>query len=178
MSRRDELADAAIQVVAGRGLKGLTHRAVDTQAAVPLGTASNYYRRRQDLLDAVSRRLEERDLEIWAGLGPPPQSVEGFLNGLVEYATSLANDHPQLLSTRLALFLDVPDRFSPGHHRFLQAIADALAAFGVPDPQGTGTRIIDLLDGALLHTVTVRRGSPLSAELLLPGVRALCGVSE
>lgn len=58
--RRDLLRDAAIDVLARDGGRGLTHRAVDEQAGVPTGTTSNYYRSRDALLSALAERIDER----------------------------------------------------------------------------------------------------------------------
>ena len=41
--RRDHLADAAIELLAREGARGLTHRGVDAQAAEPPGTTSRYF---------------------------------------------------------------------------------------------------------------------------------------
>lgn len=59
-SRRTALADAGIAVLAAQGARGLTHRAVDAAADVPLGTASNYFRTRRALIDALVTRIGER----------------------------------------------------------------------------------------------------------------------
>lgn len=54
--RRDQLADAAIGVLAQVGARGLTHRAVDAAAGVPAGTTSRYFRTREALLRGVVDR--------------------------------------------------------------------------------------------------------------------------
>ncbi|MFE6778368.1 TetR/AcrR family transcriptional regulator [Streptomyces sp. NPDC057702] len=58
--RRASLVDAAIEVLAAEGARGLTFRAVDTRAAVPAGTASNYFAHRDDLLTQAGARVYER----------------------------------------------------------------------------------------------------------------------
>ncbi|MEV4436196.1 TetR family transcriptional regulator [Streptomyces sp. NPDC049555] len=58
--RRAALVDAAIEVLAAEGARGLTFRAVDTAAAVPTGTASNYFANRDDLLTQAGARVYER----------------------------------------------------------------------------------------------------------------------
>ncbi|MBF6173308.1 TetR/AcrR family transcriptional regulator [Nocardia blacklockiae] len=58
--RRQTLLDAAIEVLARDGARGLTFRAVDKEAAVPAGTASNYFANRDDLLTQVCARYYER----------------------------------------------------------------------------------------------------------------------
>ncbi|MEU0842391.1 TetR family transcriptional regulator [Streptomyces sp. NPDC005962] len=58
--RRAALVDAAIEVLAAEGARGLTFRAVDGEAAVPAGTASNYFANRDDLLTQAGARVYER----------------------------------------------------------------------------------------------------------------------
>lgn len=58
--RRTELVDAAIEVLADQGARGLTFRAVDARAVVPAGTASNYFASRDDLLVQAGGRIYQR----------------------------------------------------------------------------------------------------------------------
>lgn len=60
--RRRELCDAAIQVLAEHGSRGLTHAQVDRCAGVPDGTTSYYYRTRAALLRGVGKRVAEIDV--------------------------------------------------------------------------------------------------------------------
>jgi AcrR family transcriptional regulator len=69
VQRRHVLADAAIEVLGTRGIHQLSHRAVDEAANVPPGTATNYFKSREHLLDAVARRVVELQLE---DLAPKP----------------------------------------------------------------------------------------------------------
>ncbi|MGM1060753.1 TetR/AcrR family transcriptional regulator [Saccharothrix sp. Mg75] len=59
-TRRTALVDAAIEVLARDGARGLTFRAVDVEAAVPKGTASNYFANRDDLLRQVAEHIHVR----------------------------------------------------------------------------------------------------------------------
>ncbi|NKY85329.1 TetR/AcrR family transcriptional regulator [Nocardia veterana] len=58
--RRQALLDASIEVLARDGARGLTFRAVDQEAGVPAGTASNYFPNRDALLVQVGNRYYER----------------------------------------------------------------------------------------------------------------------
>ncbi|AKT42113.1 TetR/AcrR family transcriptional regulator [Chondromyces crocatus] len=69
--RRRKLLDASIHVLAQQGARGLTHRAVDAEAGVPTGTASNYFRSRDALVAQIFERISERlkpDPEVLAAL--------------------------------------------------------------------------------------------------------------
>jgi DNA-binding transcriptional regulator YbjK len=54
--RRNQILDAAIDILCDDGVGGLTHRQVDGRAGVPAGTTSNYFRTRQALLEATAAR--------------------------------------------------------------------------------------------------------------------------
>lgn len=60
--RRRELCDAAIELLAVDGVKGVSHLKVDRKSAVPDGTTSFYFRTRKALLLAVAGRVAELDL--------------------------------------------------------------------------------------------------------------------
>jgi DNA-binding transcriptional regulator YbjK len=57
--RRNQILDAAIDILCDDGVGGLTHRAVDSRADIPVGTTSNYFRTRQMLLEAAATRTVE-----------------------------------------------------------------------------------------------------------------------
>ncbi|MEV6173481.1 TetR family transcriptional regulator [Streptomyces sp. NPDC051954] len=67
-ARRTALLDAAIDVLAREGSRGLTLRAVDAEAEVPVGTSSNYFRNRDELLLQITGRTHER-------ITPSPEQV-------------------------------------------------------------------------------------------------------
>ena len=72
--RRGELLEAAIEVVAESGLRGLTHRAVDARAGLPEGTCSAYLRTRLALLAALTEHvghLLSRDVDAMAAVAAP-----------------------------------------------------------------------------------------------------------
>ncbi|MCX4524331.1 MULTISPECIES: TetR/AcrR family transcriptional regulator [unclassified Streptomyces] len=71
--RRAALLDAAIEVLAREGSRGLTLRAVDKEAGVPTGTASNYFANRAQLLVQILHRTRER-------LVPDPADLAGPLD--------------------------------------------------------------------------------------------------
>jgi DNA-binding transcriptional regulator YbjK len=72
--RRDQLADAAIEILGTAGIHKLSHRSVDEQAGLPHGTASNYFARREDLLTAAAARVAELHV---AGMTAADREVTG-----------------------------------------------------------------------------------------------------
>lgn len=75
-ARRQALADAGIAVLAREGSRGLTHRAVDAEAGVPVGTTSNYFRSREALVtglfDRIGARLAPTPEDLAARADEPP----------------------------------------------------------------------------------------------------------
>ncbi len=56
-NRREILLDAAILVLGERGIRALTHRAVDAEAGVAAGSTANYFPTRESLLEAIVERV-------------------------------------------------------------------------------------------------------------------------
>jgi DNA-binding transcriptional regulator YbjK len=106
-ARRAALLDAAIEVLAREGARGLTFRAVDQQASVPVGTASNYFANRDEILTAagerVYQRLEPDQAVIDSGLqGPRDRArVTELMHDLVERVTAFPTGFLALLELRL-----------------------------------------------------------------------------
>ncbi|WP_231445990.1 TetR/AcrR family transcriptional regulator [Brevibacterium zhoupengii] len=109
ISRRILVADTAIGVVATAGLRGLTHRAVDDFAGLPVGSTSNCYSTRNDLVTGIASRIHTRISE---------KSEHARASRLTEdeYGTLLLTDDRHLFRT-LALFSLDPSLPLPGRSR-------------------------------------------------------------
>ncbi|GAA4946251.1 TetR/AcrR family transcriptional regulator [Actinoplanes utahensis] len=110
--RRRALADAGLRVLATQGARGLTHRAVDTEADVPAGTASNYFRTRDALLGALGERIMERltpDEQIVAELAARPPTPDLFVDYL-RYIVERTTREPDLTRALIELRLEAARR--------------------------------------------------------------------
>ena len=58
--RRSAILDAAIDLLATKGLPGVTHRSVDEAAGLPEGSCSYYFGKKTALLIAAAERLGDR----------------------------------------------------------------------------------------------------------------------
>ncbi|XRQ02750.1 TetR/AcrR family transcriptional regulator [Actinomadura welshii] len=105
--RRAALVDAAIEVLAREGARGLTFRAVDSEADVPTGTASNYFANRDDLFMQVGGRVYERlqpDAATMAGGFEGPRDlakVTELLRAAVGRISDFRTGYLALLELRL-----------------------------------------------------------------------------
>ncbi|MEU0580604.1 TetR/AcrR family transcriptional regulator [Streptomyces griseoincarnatus] len=112
MVRRNEVrraapVDAAIEVPARDGARGLTFRAVDIEAAVPLGAASDCFSSRDDLLTQAGARVYERlrpDEETVArqrAAGKDREAYAGIMREVVSRIAAFRTGHLALLELRL-----------------------------------------------------------------------------
>src|ERR1700712_2714890 len=74
--RRRALCNAAIQVLADHGSRGLTHAQVDRRAGMPDGTTSYYYRTREALLRGVGKRVAEIDVANLQSVSDEPANPD------------------------------------------------------------------------------------------------------
>ncbi|NAZ84004.1 TetR family transcriptional regulator [Kineococcus sp. R8] len=105
--RRAALLDAAIEVLAAQGARGLTFRAVDAEASVPAGTTSNYFASRDELLTQAGGRIYQRlapdAATVARGLAEPRDHdrVVELVHQLTERITAYRSGHLALLELRL-----------------------------------------------------------------------------
>ncbi|MEU0136718.1 TetR family transcriptional regulator [Streptomyces sp. NPDC006296] len=106
-ARRAALVDAAIEVLAAEGARGLTFRAVDTEAGVPGGTASNYFANRDDLLTQAGSRVYERlrpdgaTVERQRNASPDRETYTRLMHELVGRVSAFRTGYLALLELRL-----------------------------------------------------------------------------
>lgn len=101
--RRVALLDAAIELLADRGARGLTFRAVDESAGTPTGTASNYFAHRGELIAQVFDRIGARltpDPDVLARLGRRKPSARLFADYMRDIVERLSRER----AVTLALF--------------------------------------------------------------------------
>lgn len=160
--RRALLADAGLRVLAASGARGLTHRAVDAEAGVPTGTASNYFPSRAALLGALGERIFDRmapEPAVLARLGgrePSLELVTDYLRHIVERAAR----EPELTRALFELRLEASRR--PELRRALsdvlrQGYADDVAfhvAAGLPGGAFEVALLHYAVDGLLLDLLT------------------------
>ncbi|MFI6768870.1 TetR/AcrR family transcriptional regulator [Streptomyces sp. NPDC050355] len=177
--RREQVLDAAIQVLGGEGARRLTYQAVDAAAGVPTGTTSNYFRNRAALIDGLVdhlQALERRDWEAFAAevapadIGELADAVSRFLR----YATG-----PEQARTaaRFALYLESTARpelrpaLTRGREGVVDWGADWLERFGSPIPRRHCEILFDYMDGVVFHQLAF----PVPDFDPGPGIRELLG---
>ncbi|PWK81783.1 TetR family transcriptional regulator [Lentzea atacamensis] len=145
--RKDLITDAAIELVAELGMRGLTHRAVDRKAGLPEGSTSAYFRTRKALIEGLVERLavqEQQEIHLDTAdlAGSIARTIDNWLvernRTLARYAAMLeATHHPELKSILV---------HSPREQ------ATALAqALGHENPERSGAHITAFIEGLLFY---------------------------
>ncbi|QXV59519.1 TetR/AcrR family transcriptional regulator [Amycolatopsis sp. TNS106] len=170
--RKAMIGDAAIEVIAAEGMRGLTHRAVDRFAGLPAGSTSYYARTRAALLElAISRMIELDEVT----LDPPPGRLAEYVAGFAHAAITngrtrmLARYEFALEATRRPELREAYDR---GGLVIRRRCAEVLAGCGSAEPERHARVLVAWLEGtvfdALAGTGSLR---PPGLEELTRGAR-------
>lgn len=183
--RREELADAALTIIARHGMRGVTTRAVAVEAGWSTGVLSHYFGNLNDLLLAALRRAAEVQGRIFRERrSQAPDDVVERLRLLVE--STLPLDERRVALTRIfAVYYaevsvnpqareDVAD-YQDNFRRMVERIMVAGQADGsIPpgrDPAVMAMDLVAVADGLALHGVIDPRIAERLAEEERPGER-------
>lgn len=162
--RKTLIADAALALLADAGARGLTHRAVDAQAGLPLGSTSFYCRTRFDLLAlALSRHaaldlaeLEEDGLKWRAGKPSLARLIDSLAQRIDDWLSAAKRTR---LVSRAELFLiasrepELAALVAVQRRRFLDATVMALRHVGLAEPEVLAPALVMTVDGILFGHV-------------------------
>ncbi|WP_030455991.1 TetR/AcrR family transcriptional regulator [Herbidospora cretacea] len=168
------VGDAAIEILADLGMRGLTHRAVDAAAGLPPGSTSNLARSRAALLELALARLTELEDEHFAELLTRPLPADGraAMVELLSVSThkmieidrrrSIARYELALEATRRpelrAVYDDIGRRYRD------QGVAMFTAA-GTADPVRHGRQLVAFTEGLLFDAVVGAGVTPTLDDL-------------
>lgn len=173
--RRIQIAEAGARVLASRGVRALTHRAVDDELGLPTGSTSYYARTRRELIDLIVVYLAQRT----RGELIPPRLPETLTPAVIaDLLVAALDDTAQRADeqrARLLLLLEYhhdPDLRGGLVHRpepFVATASAVLELLDVADPDGSGRDLVGLLDALLMqrivHTAELDEREVLTAYL-------------
>jgi AcrR family transcriptional regulator len=162
VNRREQIGEAGIRVIAARGVRGLTHRAIDTELSLAPGSTSYYARTKRDLITLIIDRLAAHTRVDISGFSlPEPLTVPrvaAVMNQTLEWMMRRPDEH----AARFALLVEYrhdPNLLasltteSPLRETLITAARSALGRLGVDDPDAHAPDLIGLLDSLLLQRV-------------------------
>ncbi|UGT53042.1 TetR/AcrR family transcriptional regulator [Nocardia asteroides] len=173
--RRALIVTGAVELIATRGIRALTHRALDAHLGLPPGSTSYYFRTRQALIEAVADGITSRSRADFAEMFAPDslESLSGAEAVRRELASAIATWLDQLLARRRdeliarhALIIEVlsdPElhaRLAGGLFSHDRATG-LFTALGAPDPDAAAADFLALLEGLVFDRFAgARAGEP------------------
>ena len=172
MGRREEIAAAALELVAEGGSHALTHRRIDRRLGLPEGTTSNYARNRRALVRMAVDEVAAL-ADIRGGNPPLPRTVSEAVAQLVPAFESTVERGTDTRA-RMALSLDFAHDEelhrlltvdSPIRVKLLAEAQQLLTTLGVPDPEQRAIDFIGVMNGLLYDRLAGNgvRGTPVDA---------------
>ncbi|MEV5599651.1 TetR family transcriptional regulator [Streptomyces sp. NPDC052496] len=160
--RRDQVLDAAIEVLGAEGPRRLTYQAVDAAAGVPSGTTSNYFRNRGALIDGIVAHLEARERRDWEEFArrTAPSDVPELAAAVTRFLLYATGPERARTAARYALFLEASARpeLRPALTRGRETVVgwgtEWMRRFGSPAPRRHCEILFDYLDGVAFHQLS------------------------
>ncbi|WP_072686904.1 TetR/AcrR family transcriptional regulator [Rhodococcus marinonascens] len=177
--RREQIADAAIRIIACEGMRALTHRAVDRELDLPGGSTSYYFRTRRALTESAVHRLAERsrrefeEMHEFEKTTASPITLSTAAEGIARFLDRLLLNRRDDLVARHALTVELSGdaELHPllASCLFSRARATELfATLGVPDPDTAGADLVSVLEGLVFDRFVGAR----SLDGIEPGTEA------
>ncbi|EWT00124.1 hypothetical protein N865_18160 [Intrasporangium oryzae NRRL B-24470] len=157
--RMHDLLEAAVSVVASGGLRGLTHRAVDARAGLPLGTCSAYLRTRLALQTALAQYVADRLADDITALSKRLAKRPGDSGYAADQTTALFVawlDDRDLVVARLELSLEaarepaLAEVFAAWREQLLDVVGETVSRSGRANPRAQAEATVSALEGVLL----------------------------
>ncbi|MFE5819084.1 TetR/AcrR family transcriptional regulator [Streptomyces sp. NPDC056479] len=181
-ARADLVADTALALLAERGMRGLTHRAVDEAAGLPQGSTSNLARTRQALLEVAVRRLAEREARVLAleEMPDPRGGLDSLVDGLALATHRALTRNRELTLARYELALEATRRpelrayFDATGARFRDQLTALMTAMGSTAPARHVLSLVAWADGLMFSCVAGSFNAEVpSLEEVRAGLREL-----
>jgi AcrR family transcriptional regulator len=178
--RRTALLDAALHVIATRGLGEATHRAIEAEAGVPHGSLTYWFGNRDGLLAAAVERMRELDESRVAAMAQQlvmafaTSGVDAVIDAVAEGGAQMFERDPLPMQARFELLLAGSRDASIGTVMrectkvFWELAKPVVIAAGSQDPDGDARIIMAMLDGLYFDALTKGEHDP---ELLRRGIR-------
>jgi DNA-binding transcriptional regulator YbjK len=160
--RRGAIIDAAVRIIATRGLPALTHRAVAREARVPLAATTYYFASKDEIVREALEELARVEVERLAELARRIREIEstGELGNLVEAALFPdPREAEQRWLAQFEIYLEAARnpalRPAIEHWRaaFVEVAESALRVAGAPDPERRAQLAVAGMNGLLMDRV-------------------------
>lgn len=159
---RERALQAAVELLGTEGVRALSHARVDARAALPPGSASNWFRTRRALLAGVIEWMAEHERADLGPVGMPEHpTAESLAEGMTAVIELQSGPFAVRTRARYALFLELasdPELAAPLRRQRLEFerwTEQLVTAAGIADPGPAARALMALGDGLMLHRLTV-----------------------
>jgi DNA-binding transcriptional regulator YbjK len=162
-NRRERLLDAAIRVLGDRGMRALTHRAVDAEAGVAAGSTANYFSTREALFEAIVERVSAMERDHFDELAAKvcataPAELGRAIAGFAQAATGI---HRALTLSRYAILVEaghnakIRNQLAETGSRVNAWFANWLRLIGSRHPDHDVHVLGNYITGLMLHQLAI-----------------------
>jgi AcrR family transcriptional regulator len=157
------LLDAAVRVLGERGMRALTHRAVDAEAGVAVGSTANYFPTREALLEAIVERVSaiERDHFDEVAVTVCPTTAVELGRAIAGWARDATGVYRALTLSRYAILVEAGHNAKIRHQlaatgsRVNAWFANWLRLIGSRDPDHDVHVLGNYITGLMLHQLAI-----------------------
>ncbi|MGQ4269448.1 TetR/AcrR family transcriptional regulator [Nocardiopsis changdeensis] len=184
--RRNEIADAVLEVVAAEGLSAVSQSTVAARAGVSPGRVQHYFPARHELIEAAFDRanaLSSARIAARAGADSPPrEALTAVLTELIPYDAP-TRTHMRIRQSFTALALSeesIADRMRGEYERFHGRLADLLRrdreAGALPaavEPDREAVALAALAEGLAYYVLIGREDADAARDRVLSAIAGL-----
>ncbi len=158
--RRRAIIDAALRIIASRGLPAVTHRTVAREAGVPLAATTYYFASKDEILSEALESLAAVEVDrleaLTANVVAATQSRAELAAALGEALIPEPADAERTWLAQFEIYVEAARNpaLRPAVIRwreaFVELAASALRAIGAPDPERRAPIAVAAINGILL----------------------------
>lgn len=176
--RRAAIIDAAVQIIATRGLGAVTHRAVAREAKVPLAATTYYFASKEEILREALESLSAAEVERLEKLADSIADLASRDEAGIALSAALVPDSqeaPRAWLAQFEIYLEAARNpaLRPAVEQRRQAFVNlaetALRAAGAPDPERRAELGVAGINGILFDRVRGLGDDPEQRMLELLG---------
>ena len=163
---REALLAATVHVVARKGLRGLTFRAVAEQAGVNNTLVVHHFGKRDALIEAALEWSVQQSIGL-SRLEALPATEDEFCRSIL----SLIEDNPDIQIFQYEMILESrrrPELAGPVQHlydSYIQALSDGLERIGFGGQEGAAQAAFAALDGLVLQLLAGANAKGVEAAI-------------
>ena len=183
--RTQQVAEAAIAVLADGGARHLTHRAVDAAAGLPAGSTSNLFRSRADLVAGILQHMLDREQQAVTELTRSPMltaskfgesELVAFLGALIAEALGPGRRATQ---ARRVLFAEAPtdpvvaEQLLAAAQYWLDLMSDLVNRAGGRDARRRARWLMAYADGLIFEQLALPEADFDPTAAIAPAVAGI-----